>query len=97
MQRFSFHHLTLGDNIIISEDSFVHQISRVLRSKVGDLIVLFNGNGQEYVYSITAIYKKEIVLSFEEKYDNLSDSLTIIHLYQAIPNKYEKIEYILQK
>lgn len=97
MQRFLFPHLSLGKDIDISDTSFVHQISRVLRASVEEDIVLFNGDGREYVYKIHSITKKEIGLSFEKAYENVSDSKIHIRLYQALPNKYDKIEYILQK
>lgn len=97
MQRFFFSHLPLGKDITISENSFVHQISRVLRATIGESITLFNGDGQEYIYTIGTITKKEIGLSFQETHKGIQDSMKIIRLYQALPNKYEKIEYILQK
>lgn len=97
MQRFFFSHLPLGKDITISEASFVHQLSRVLRSVVGETVILFNGDGREYIYAITDIGKKEIRLSFERDFENTADLETVVRLYQAMPNKYEKIEYILQK
>ncbi len=97
MQRFFFPHLPLGKDLTMQEESFIHQISRVLRSHIGAEIVLFNGDGYEYIYAIHSIEKKEIRLSFVEKTTNMSDSEVLIRLYQSLPNKYEKIEYILQK
>lgn len=97
MQRFSFSDITLGNDITISEDSFIHQISRVLRIKNGERVILFNGDGQEYMYIIESIEKKGIKLSFSERYKNISETAVYIRLYQAIPNKYEKIEHIIQK
>lgn len=97
MQRFSFPHLSLGKDITLSEVSFVHQISRVLRSDIGENIVLFNGDGREYVYTIRSITREDIGLSFERDHESMGDPKIPIRLYQAIPNKYEKIEYILQK
>ena len=97
MQRFSFSDITLGNDITISEDSFIHQISRVLRIKNGERVILFNGDGQEYMYIIESIEKKGIKLSFSERYKNISETAVHIRLYQAIPNKYEKIEHIIQK
>jgi 16S rRNA (uracil1498-N3)-methyltransferase len=97
MQRFSFPNISLGKDIIVTELSFIHQVSRVLRSSIWQDIVLFNGDGQEYVYSISSITKKDIWLSYQKKYENTWESLISVRLYQAMPNKYEKIEYILQK
>lgn len=97
MQRFSFPDLLLWKDVNISEDAFVHQVSRVLRSSIGEEIVLFNGDGAEYIYTIHTISKKEIELTFKAKYRNTADPEISVRLYQAMPNKYEKIEYILQK
>lgn len=97
MQRFYFQELSLGKNLSISDISFVHQLSHVLRSRVGEGIVLFNGDGQEYLYVIESITKKDIHLLFHKKHVNKCDPETYVRLYQALPNKYEKIEYILQK
>lgn len=97
MQRFFFPHIPLVPIQSIREDAFIHQISRVLRSVTGDRIILFNGDGREYLYEITSIAKKEVQLSLVESYQNTADPTKCIRLYQALPNKYEKIEYILQK
>lgn len=97
MQRFSFLHLPLGKDISVDEPSFVHQISRVLRSKIGEYIILFNGDGREYIYAIQSIAKKDIELSFVSDHEGVGDPEVSVRLYQALPNKYEKIEYILQK
>lgn len=97
MQRFFFPHLSLGKDIIISDISFIHQVSRVLRYSIGENIVLFNGDGREYIYSIHSITKKEIGLLFDSNHENRWDPKMPVRLYQALPNKYEKIEYILQK
>lgn len=97
MQRFSFSSHPLWKDISIEDESFVHQIAHVLRSRPGDEIVLFNGNGYDYRYAIKNIAKKSIELTYVQKQENGGDSSMKIRLYQALPNKYEKIEYILQK
>jgi len=97
MQRFFFPELSFGTDIVICDDAFVHQISRVLRFTAGASIVLFNGDGKDYLYTIDSIHKKEIGLSYGMDYINTCDSEKIIRLYQSMPNKYDKIEYILQK
>ncbi|MDP2103872.1 MAG: RsmE family RNA methyltransferase, partial [Candidatus Gracilibacteria bacterium] len=97
MQRFFFDHITLGPTLTISEETFVHQISRVLRYTTSDQIVLFNGDGKDSVYEITAITKKDVSLNRISFSENTADPVKHIYLYQALPNKYEKIEYIIQK
>ena len=74
-----------------------HQFSRVLRSRIGDRVVFFNGSGQDIVYEIHEISKSNIELVQKNIIEKSPDRLTQISLYQALPNKLEKLEYILQK
>lgn len=97
MQRFLFPDMTLGGGVTISETAFVHQISHVLRSQIGDTIVLFVGDGYDHHYCIQTITKKGIELIHIQSYKNESDPAISIRVYQSLPNKYEKVEYILQK
>ena len=96
MQRFYFE-TALTKNLSISDKEFFHQISHVMRVRPGDEIVIFNGDGWDHTYAIVEITKKEIILNETGKMNVATDSIVPIHLYQAIPNKYEKIEYIIQK
>ena len=96
MQRFYFD-TSLTKNLSITDKEFFHQISHVMRVRPGDEIVIFNGDGWDYTYAIREITKKEINLEQVGKVNVLTDSIIPIHLYQALPNKYEKIELILQK
>lgn len=96
MQRFYFE-IPLWGDLFIEDKDFFHQISHVLRSVIWDLIAIFNWDSYDYVYEISEITKKWIKLSLKEKNKNIKDHDLAINLFQAIPNKYEKIEYILQK
>ncbi|EKE26913.1 MAG: hypothetical protein ACD_4C00124G0002 [uncultured bacterium (gcode 4)] len=96
MQRFYFD-MILWKDLLIDDKDFFHQISHVLRSRIGDEIILFNWDSSEYVYSVSEINKKWINLELKSIYENNSDPKNILNLYQALPNKYEKIEYIIQK
>ena len=96
MQRFYFD-TPMTKTLSIADKEFFHQISHVMRVYPGDEIILFNGDGWDYTYAIGEITKKVIILNQVGKENVISDSLVPIYLYQAIPNKYEKIEYIIQK
>jgi 16S rRNA (uracil1498-N3)-methyltransferase len=96
MQRFYFD-IPLTKTVSIADKEFFHQISHVMRVRPGDEIVLFNGDGWDCAYAIGEITKKEIILNQVSKVNVTTDSIVAFHLYQALPNKYEKIEYILQK
>ena len=96
MQRFYFD-IELWKPLSLDDKDFFNQISHVMRSKIGDKIILFSWDGFEYIYSIDEISKKWIKLVFDAKEPNEADPKLKINLYQSLPNKYEKIEYILQK
>jgi len=96
MQRFHYN-TDLKKDLFIEDKDFFHQISHVLRSKIWDNIILFNSTWFDYIYSISEITKKWITLNLSKKIENNCDLKISINLYQALPNKYEKIEYILQK
>lgn len=96
MQRFYFD-LALGKDIFIEDKDFFNQISHTLRSKIGDRVILFNWDSNEYLYEIVSISNKWVSLILKEKTLNEADKNVSITIYQALPNKYEKIEYIIQK
>ncbi len=96
MQRF-YLDLELWGTLLIDEKWFFGQVSVVLRSRIWDQIILFNWDWTDYVYVITSISKKWIWLEYKSGILNNSDSKLHITLFQALPNKFEKIDYILQK
>lgn len=96
MQRF-YQNKSLSETEILT-DSLFHQLTRVLRIREGEKIILFNGDGMESVYEIVSLRKKEctaIRRALHTPEDREVDKN--ITLYQALPNKMEKIEWILQK
>lgn len=46
------------DSIIQLDESATHHVARVLRAKMGDPIIIFNGKGGEYEGVINQITKK---------------------------------------
>lgn len=97
MQRFFFDIPLWEKNLFIEDKNFFHQISHVLRSLISDELALFNWDGHDYFYKISEISKKWVKLELSYKNINTKDPKIKINLYQALPNKYEKIEYIIQK
>lgn len=84
-----------GDKIILQGD-ISWQIIKVLRLKVGDTIVLFDGTGKEHSVILENIEKHQVIGILVNTYDNLSEPQTQITLYQALTPR-EKFETILQK
>jgi 16S rRNA (uracil1498-N3)-methyltransferase len=96
MQRF-FVQFPLSIDLHIDEKEMIHQISHVLRMQVGEDIILFDGDGSETRYRIEEITKKYISLRGQERLFPKTEKWKRLVLYQALPNKYEKIEYIIEK
>jgi RsmE family RNA methyltransferase len=74
-----------------------HQVTRVLRMQVGDTGIFFEENGDDLVYEIASIDKKSIVWNRIEVRPRMPEILPNIILCQSLPNKLEKLEFILQK
>jgi 16S rRNA (uracil1498-N3)-methyltransferase len=99
MQRFYLSNtpLLLGD-ITLTDRDILHQLTRVLRCKIGDNYAFFDGKTPEdYVYKVTEMSKTSISLSYEQKTQKNSELDFEMTLYQALPNKFSKLEYIVQK
>ena len=85
-------------NINIKDKNFLNQLIKVLRVKNWDKIILFNSiDNFDYLYEISSLEKKNILLSKIEKIEKKQEKKFEINLYQALPNKLSKIELILQK
>ncbi len=96
MQRF-FVTFPLTIDMCITDMGIVHQLTRVLRIQMGEHIILFSWDGTETEYLILSIDKKSIWLRGQSIRTPNTESTKRVSLYQALPNKYEKIEYIIQK
>jgi len=98
MQRFYLPNIKFLENINISDSEIVHQLTRVLRSKIADEVVFFDGeNLEDHIYEIVGISKKDITLAKKESVSKESELDFELVLFQALPNKLSKLEYIVQK
>jgi len=98
MQRIYLPKINFSDTLILSEEAIYHQLTRVLRSRVGNLFTFFDGqNLVDHLYEITHIDSREVTLIKKQTIEKTSENKVDINLYQARPNKLSKIEYILQK
>ena len=99
MQRFYFESLEeKDDSITIKNPILLNQLIKVLRVKSWDEIIFFNWvDDIDYIFKIISVEKREVYLEkvwFIEIDSETDFDLNLIH---AIPNKIEKIEYIIQK
>lgn len=86
--------LVKGQTLVLEGDDH-HYISKVLRLKEGDLIILFN-EAEEYLSSVLYQSKKTITLELLEKLDNDREPKKEVILAFGYP-KGEKIDLVIQK
>jgi len=84
------------ENIIELSQTHCHHLIQVLRMKINKKILLFNGNGFEYLAKIIKkSHNKCIVKIIDMNFIN-RESLIWIHLLSCIPQK-KKMKQIIQK
>lgn len=98
MQRFFIETSHLWDKeLILQDDEIMYQLVKVLRAKTWDEVIFFDSKiFIDFVYKITSIDKKNIIFSFVAKIEKVKENCKII-LFQALPNKIDKIEEIISK
>lgn len=99
MQLFITPYTKQEHSIILTEDRVVHQLKNVLRSKAGTELKIQGIEWNQivrYTLSITDMDSKKIVASIiaEERFD-ITDNKNFLCV--ALPNKFEKMEFIVQK
>lgn len=97
MSKFFVKQNQIENNFIkvIGED--VNHITNVLRMRKNDEIQLCNQDtGENYLASITNIFKDCVECEIKEKIETTTESNVHITLFQGIP-KFEKMELIIQK
>jgi len=76
--------------------SAAHYLGRVLRVTTGDTIVLFNGDGHDYVCELVRADRKEIALAVASRLPAARESGLDITVVQAI-SRGERMDQTLQK
>ena len=99
MQRFFFPDLkTTNYTMNLTDVDIFHQLVKVIRIQVWEKIIFFDWNDSyDYIFEIRQINKKDLVLEQIWRENKNSETNFELNLFQSIPNKMEKIEYILQK
>jgi len=71
-------------------------VGLVLRMNVGENIILFSGENQEFPSTIEAIHKKTVTVKINDCLNITRESPRKIHLAQAI-SKGERMDFVIQK
>lgn len=85
----------LSDNIIIT-GSDVNHIKNVLRIRVGESILVSDGNGMDYQCIISDIGDDSVTAKISDVFRNSAELPVKITLFQGMP-KSDKLELIIQK
>jgi 16S rRNA (uracil1498-N3)-methyltransferase len=80
--------------ILLGEQA--HYLGRVLRSRVGDELFIFNGDPGEWSAAITGISKSTVTLRIGAHKETNTESPLKIHLVQGI-SRGERMDFVIQK
>jgi 16S rRNA (uracil1498-N3)-methyltransferase len=96
MPRFYVSNPRIEQGLLKVEGSEVRHIRRVLRLKVGDRVVLFDGSAKEYEGIIVEESPSSVMIKVEDILSPPKESPLEITLAQSLL-KGEKMEYLIQK
>lgn len=92
-----FQSIALQENSIVQlDEAATHHVARVMRAKVGDELVIFNGQGGEYDAVIEKIDKKIVTVKIKKFIAKNTESPLELYLAQGI-SRGEKMDYTIQK
>ncbi len=87
--------LSVGHTVTLSQSASQH-VLRVLRTKISSQLILFNGDGDEFIATLMAIEKNLGVVMIESKVTRHVESPLHIHLGQGI-SRGERMDFTIQK
>ncbi|GAA4874194.1 16S rRNA (uracil(1498)-N(3))-methyltransferase [Ferrimonas pelagia] len=87
--------LTAGQHVALDEDGANH-VGRVLRMQPEQQLILFNGEDDQYLATITEAGKRTVTVRIDERQQHSSESPLDLHLGQVI-SRGDKMEFTIQK
>ncbi|MDP3732753.1 MAG: RsmE family RNA methyltransferase [Candidatus Omnitrophota bacterium] len=86
-----------GDKIIIVDKNQIHHAKDVLRLKVNDTVIIFDGKGKEYAGIIQKLLPKELTVEVQEiRLNDQKLLLPEVTLAIAIPKR-NRMDYLIEK
>lgn len=96
MNRFYIEtELNTGNTIELTESVFHHWV-RVLRAKVQEQAIFFNGNGGEYRVTLTEINKKNAFVSVDH-FEEINRTAQFKVILGQVMSKGDRMDYAIQK
>lgn len=84
------------NEVVVLSKQASHYIAKVLRLSVGDNLIIFNGNGSDYLAEIQSIKSNEVIIKLIQSEQKNNESSLRIHLGQGI-SRGEKMDFTIQK
>ncbi len=85
-----------NDAELVLQGEQANYLGRALRSRVGDSVTVFNGDGGEWPASIEHISKNSVTLRLGVVVESTTESPLKIHLVQGI-SRGERMDFVVQK
>lgn len=95
MHRFFLQQGPSGGQFSVDDIPLIHQWKNVFRFTSGDRVVLFPGDGREYVARLDSLDKKRAVLTIEEERPALMQQVPL-SIFSALIKK-DNLEWVFQK
>jgi 16S rRNA (uracil1498-N3)-methyltransferase len=96
MYRFYVNKSSCHETTVSITGGDVNHIKNVLRMHAGEKITACDGEGKDYICSISSITQDEVIADIETIKKSKGELLKHIVLYQGLPKK-DKMELIIQK
>ena len=90
------HEAIAGDVVLLDDPAQTHQISGVLRLRIGERVLLLDDSGDEFTVVLTEVGRKRVVGQVESSALGVGEPRTQLTLYVALLRG-ERFEWVLQK
>lgn len=95
-KRYYFNGDLCENSYIVIDGEEFHHLTNVMRTRVGDRICLFNGNGNFYFAEVKTINKKNAEIYIDKKEESTNEPTIHLSVFQALA-KGDKLSLIMQK
>lgn len=85
----------MGEQVVFPPGT-AHQISRVLRLRQGETVIVFNGSGMDYYVDLVDVSSHEVQGRVLDEQANLTEPVIRLTMYLCLAQR-EKFEWMLQK
>ncbi|PIE38069.1 MAG: 16S rRNA (uracil(1498)-N(3))-methyltransferase [Gammaproteobacteria bacterium] len=94
--RFYSSKALCGDSPLVLDDKVSAHIARVLRMRVGEEVILFDGNGGDCGAKIIEIHKKAVIVQVGKRNHQERESPLAVHLGIGM-SRGERMDFVIQK